>query len=201
MWFSCMQIFFYGKLQKNCTLWVCRLQLKSGHLSVPGSERFEIQSEIPHHIKDMLNQFFLVVRSELIVFCIVCIGNLPGWWVRLKNIAVMKIWDHILWRLKSHETDKRVILDVGCGLPTSKYGGVCTTRIRQMGHISFIHFVVATAEDIYINSVTKQIPSGDWSFPCGLFICFWEWVFVYLERPILECENSSYIRHGKNFLK
>jgi hypothetical protein len=115
----------------------------------------------------VLDQLFLVVRSELIVISIYCIGNLPGWWVRLKNIAMMKIWDHILWRLKSHETDKRVILDVGCGLPTSKYGGVCTTPIRQIGHISFIHFVVATAEDIYIDSKTKQIPSGYWSFPYG----------------------------------
>ncbi len=45
---------------------------------MPGSEGFEFQSEIPHHVKDVLDQFFLVVRSELIVICIVCIGNLPG---------------------------------------------------------------------------------------------------------------------------
>ncbi len=192
MWFSCMQIFLYGKLQKNCTLWVCRLQLKSGHLSVPGSEGFEIQSEIPHHIKDVFNQFFLVLRSELIVICIVCIGNLPGWWVRLKNIALMNIWDHILWRLKNHQTDRRVILDVGCRLPTSKYGGVCTTHIRQMGHISFIHFVVATAEDIYINCMTKKISSGDWSFPCGLLFASGSEFLCILKRLISECENSSY---------
>lgn len=45
---------------------------------MPGSEGFEIQSEIPRHIKDVFDQFFLVVRSEVIVICIVCIGNLPG---------------------------------------------------------------------------------------------------------------------------
>ncbi len=40
---------------------------------MPGSEDLEIQSEIPHHVKDVLDQFFLV-RSKLIVICIVCIG-------------------------------------------------------------------------------------------------------------------------------
>ncbi len=45
---------------------------------MPGSEGFEIQSEIPHHVKDVLDQLFLVVRSELIVISIYCIGNLPG---------------------------------------------------------------------------------------------------------------------------